>query len=291
MTRTALLVILSIVAASVVTAGQTLPLDALLADAARYVARYVETFSNVVTEEHYQQELVSASPLRVTNPPDPFGAPPPARSGRRTLRSDLVLVHVGPPLEWRPYRDVFEVNGKPVRDRDDRLVQLFMQPAQTTEEQALRIAQESARFNLSNVGRTLNAPGLALAFLQQTVQSRFQFTLDKRDGSAWIVKYTEQVVPTLFRHNSVLDNPSTGRFWIEAGTGIVSRTEHVVTPENLRAEVTTVFRMDKQLGIAVPVEMEEEVTGGPNSRNKLTGRATYTRFRRFEVRTETSRLP
>jgi hypothetical protein len=271
---------------------QTPALDDLLARAGLYVTRYVETFSNVVAEEHYEQELVWVGRLTVTNP-NPFLPPidKPGSSGRRTLRSDLILVNVGPPLEWRPYRDVFEVDGKPVRDRDDRLMKLFLQPTGTAEQQAIRIAQESARFNLSNVGRTLNAPGLALAFLQPAVQPRFHFTLDKRDGDAWIVRYTERVRPTLFRHNSALDNPSTGRFWIDADTGTVVRAEHIVTPDDLKATFTTVFRQDKQYGIAVPAEMREEVTGGPSSKNKLTGRATYSRFRHFEVKTETVRLP
>jgi hypothetical protein len=43
------------------------------------------------------------------------GVPPSVSASarpRRHLKSDLVLVKVGPPLEWRPYRDVFEVDGK-----------------------------------------------------------------------------------------------------------------------------------------------------------------------------------
>jgi hypothetical protein len=208
------------------------------------------------------------------------------------LKSELVLVKVGPPLEWRPYRDVFEVDGKAVRDRNDRLVKLFMDPSAPPETQAVRIAQESARFNLGSVQRTLNAPGLALAFLQPAMQPRFQFAVDKRDGNAWIVSFEERTRPTLFRDNSSAqtnaDNPSSGRFWIEAATGIVMKLEHVVNPEGIKATFTTVFRRDAEYGVAVPVEMLEEISGGPKSTNRITGKATYGKFRRFEVKTETA---
>ena len=97
------------------------------------------------------------------------------------MRADIVLVKVGPPLEWRMYRDVFEVDGRPVRDRAERLAALFLEPAETARAQAERIAEVSARFNISNLGRVLNEPGLPLAFLQTSLQPRFRFTLDRRD--------------------------------------------------------------------------------------------------------------
>jgi hypothetical protein len=271
-------------------------LERLLELAGSYVARYVETFSNVVVEEAYVQDLTWSGRVRPVDPYNPQETAVPGRNVRRTLRSDLVLVHVGPPLEWRPFRDVFEVDGKPVRDRDDRLSKLFMQPAATSEEQAVRIAQESARFNLNVMGlstivRTLNAPGLALAFLQPGVQSRFQFTLDKRDGPTWVVAFEEHAIPTLFRHNGTSDNPSAGRFWIEPTSGMVTKIEHTMAPGNLDLKFTTTFREDAERGVAVPVELSEEISLGANAGYKLTGHATYSRFRRFSVSTETTTAP
>ena len=276
--------------------AQTPSLDDLLSRAGQYVARYAEVFSNVVAEEEYAQELVWTGRLVVMSPAGPMAGVPQSVSTpprpRRRLKSDLVLVKVGPPLEWRPYRDVFEVDGKAVRDRNERLVKLFIESTASPEAQALRIAQESARFNLGSVQRTLNAPGLALAFLQPAIQSRFQFTLGKRDDDAWIVSFAERARPTLFRDNSSkqtnADNPSSGRVWIEPSAGTVTKIEHIVNPEGIKASFTTVFRKDTEYGVAVPVEMLEEISGGPKSNHRITGMASYGRFRRFEVKTETT---
>ena len=46
---------------------------------------------------------------------------------------------------WVGYRDTFEVDGKPVRDRDERLERLLSDGAVG---QAARIAEQNARFNL-----------------------------------------------------------------------------------------------------------------------------------------------
>mgnify|MGYP003694380831 CR=1 FL=1 len=50
------------------------------------------------------------------------GALSPVRpaSRHRELKSDFLLVKVGP-LEWLPFRDVYEVDGTPIRDREGRL--------------------------------------------------------------------------------------------------------------------------------------------------------------------------
>jgi hypothetical protein len=183
---------------------------------------------------------------------------------------------------------VFEVNGKPVRDRADRLVRLFMEPADEVRAQAERIAEESARFNLSHMGRVLNEPGLPLAFLQPSVQTRFEFVLDRREGDdEWVVRYEEKARPTLFWHNRTIPNPSTGRFWIDARTGEVSQSEHVVAPENFKATFVTEFRPDDRFGISVPTRMREQLwTGVQANAGRVQGVATYSNYRKFDVTTQ-----
>jgi hypothetical protein len=44
---------------------------------------------------------------------------------------------------------------------------------------------------------------------------------------------------------------------------------------------TTTFEVDRELRIRVPVEMEDEI-------GNFRGRATYSNFRRFKVRTEST---
>jgi hypothetical protein len=271
------------------------PLETVLELSAGYVTRYMDAMSSLTAEERYVQDVlgltivppgIAIQPPVTTRPPEPIKPPVPEVIGaeRRVLRADLVLVSVGPPLGWRMYRDVFEVDGRPVRDRAERLAALFQQPAETARAQAERIADASARFNISNLGRVLNEPGLPLAFLQTSIQSRFHFALDRRDrGNVWTVRYTEQAHPTLFWHNRTIENPSSGRFWIDVVTGEVSRSEHVVS-QGLAATFVTQFHRDDRFGISVPTEMREQLSAGAQAgARRVAGVATYSRYRKFSV--------
>jgi hypothetical protein len=63
------------------------------------------------------------------------------------LRSDVALTLTGR-NQWVAYRDTFDVDGVPVRDREERLQRLLGSGAW---EQAARIAEQNARFNLAKV--------------------------------------------------------------------------------------------------------------------------------------------
>jgi hypothetical protein len=254
-------------------------IDAVLARAAAYADRYLEVMSNLTVDEHYVQNLAGVRPMVSTS----VGAA--QTTQRRQLRSDIVLIRIGPPFEWRVYRDVFEVDGRPVRDRADRLERLLLEPASSARTQAERIAEESARFNISNLGRVLNEPGLPLLFLQHALQERFRFTIGERErGNVHVLAYQEVDRPTLFWHNRTIENPSAGRFWIDMLTGEVTRTEHRVSPSGFRATFTTLFRHDERFGVALPTEMREELsTGVQADARKVTGVARYSNYRRFAV--------
>jgi hypothetical protein len=263
------------------TPAQTPTVETVLARAAEYTSHFVETFSNVVATERYVQDVRPANAaLRLRSRPVP--------GSHRELRSDFLLLNVGGPLEWRPYRDVYLVDGKPVRDRDDRLTRLFTEPAATRLEQAARIAHESARHNIGLAARTVNTPVLALLFLQADVQHRFEFKLAGRDGRTAVVQYDEEFRPTIIRgirSTEDADLPASGRFWIDAETGRVSRSTLHVEQGPMRTQLTTTYRDEPRFGIAVPAEMREEVEFG---RTLTIGIATYDNFRRFEVKAETT---
>jgi hypothetical protein len=281
--------LLAILSVSARTAPQPPSLDQILARGAEYVGRHIEVMSNLVAEERYEQEIVRVPSLQIGRmmPGRVAGIMTPVGNARRVLRSDVELINVGPPVGWRSYRDVFEVDGKPVRDRSDRLAKLLLQPAASAREQANRIAAESARFNISDLGRTLNEPGLPIMFLQTALQPRFEFRLDKHDrGTVWILKYVERARPTLFQHNYVEDNPSSGRLWIDAATGEVTKTEQIVSPGDMAATFTTDFREDKKFSVALPTQMHEELKASiQDGVQRVQGTAKYTHFRRFQVTT------
>jgi hypothetical protein len=252
--------------------AQAVTLDTILARATAYVTMFVEKFSNVVSEERYRQAV--RRPGQVT-------------ADRRELRSDLIVIEDETPFGWIMFRDVFEVDGKPVRDREQRLLRLLTQPSPSARAQAARIADESARYNIGPGIRTTNTPELSILFLQASLQPRFTFKLGSRERSmgerVWIVEFREQSRPTLVRGEKDADLPASGRFWIDADTGQVVQSEINLRPTAARWNVTTTFKLDERLGIAVPVEMREYYQWWAT---EVTGTATYGRFRTFDVTTD-----
>jgi hypothetical protein len=158
------LAILVSLAGTFIGASQKPPaVDDVLRAAAAYVEVYEPQLSGVVSEEAYHQTSRNArGQTRAT----------------RLLRSDTLLIRTAA-QGWFGFRDVFEVDGKPVRDRDERLSKLFLNPSAGALEQAKRIADESARFNIGTQDgtliRTINLPTIALAFLRREFQNRSAF--------------------------------------------------------------------------------------------------------------------
>jgi hypothetical protein len=173
----------------------------------------------------------------------------------------------------------------PVRDRDERLAKLLLNSNDdTADERARAITEESARYNLGAVERTINNPIFALTFLRLELRSRIKFTAGKRDRAAAddirVVDYVEEGRPTVIAGPNGQDMPAFGRFWIEAATGRIIKAEMRVEVKQIKANLTTTFRGDTRLGIDVPAALHEEydMPGG-----RLTGVAEYSRFRRFGV--------
>jgi formylglycine-generating enzyme len=288
------------VAASVAALAAQRPpaIDDILARAARYVEEFIERFSNVVAEERYVQDTLGNLPAVAIGGRGSLQRLPPtsAASSHRELKSDFLLVKIGP-LDWLPFRDVFEVDGTPVRDREQRLARLFLPPAgaaaaaptEAAVAQAQQITNESTRYNLGAMQRTINTPILALMLLQRNMQNGVRFSLGKRDPGAgenvWAVEYKEEARPTLVRGAGNLDIPASGRFWIDAVTGRIVKAEINLSAPGVRARVTTSFHFDERFQIDVPVEMREHYE---LDRSQVNGTASYGRFRRFDVNADQS---
>ena len=257
-------------------------LELLLGRGGWYVFDFLEKFSNVVSEETYLQD--SSVPMQSAMLLGRAGS----GARNRALKSDFLLVSVSSAQDWVPFRDVFEVDGQLIRDRDSRLAKLFLKPSKNSLEQVYRIQDESARYNLGNMRRTINNPVLGIAMLQSDFQQRFHYSLGKLDPKVgpgvWIIEYKEEARPSFIRGRSDLDLFAHGRLWIEADTGRLMKTEVLLDQPTLRARITTSFRFDNRFGIAVPYEMQEEYKF--DNGIKVTAVATYDRFRRFDVSTE-----
>src|SRR5215470_6262452 len=164
------ILVVSLVAVPVL--AQTPEIDAILDRAGDYVATYEKTFVGVVAEETYRQQVQGG---RGRN--DARGFPVETPGQRRDLKSDVLLVRAPAGDRWIQFRDVFEVDGKPVRDREERLSKLFLQPSADARRQEEDIATASARYNIGGVNRTVNMPVLALTILEPANRPWFTFRL------------------------------------------------------------------------------------------------------------------
>src|SRR4051812_26199276 len=251
------------------------PLDAILDLAGDYVAAYEKNFVGVVAEETYRQEV------RGIGGTDPRGFPVEARGVRRDLKSDMLLVRAAAGDRWMQFRDVFEVDGKPVRDRAERLAKLFLQPSASTQQQVDDIAAASARYNIGGVNRNVNLPVLALTVLEPQNRAWFAFKGAKKAGSLFELEYREERGGTLIRTAGDQAMPAHGRFAVDLTTGRVLSSEMIAESAAVRAQIDVTYSLEPALGILVPREMREKYALKDGS--TIEGKAIYARFRRYQV--------
>jgi hypothetical protein len=251
-------------------------LQLALARLTEYAGGYERQYAGLVAEEDYLQA---------------------SRSDKVRLRSDFLLVRPAGTEGWVSFRDVFEVNGRAVRDRDDRLKRLFLDPSPEARARLKAVKDESARYNIGDIERNVNVPLFPLLFLTPENRLRFQFTLAGTRTVAgvpvWRIDVEERARPTLIVGTKGRDEPVSGWFFIDRMTGAIVETGLRMDQEEFTAEITVQYRRDAALGLWVPAEMRETYRiAAPAGTPKdwapmvLTGEATYSNFRRFQVKTE-----
>jgi VWFA-related protein len=263
-------------------ASREADLQLALSRLTEYVESYQREFSAVVAEEDYVQTL----------PFDVQSAAERTITRQVRLRSDFLLVRPENSNAWVSFRDVFEVDGKPVRDRDERLKRLFLDnPTAEALVRVQAVQDESARYNVGRVQRNINVPLFALRVLRLENRPRFHFTLagkgDSRGVPTWRIEGEERIRPTLVK------NPKTGRdvplrcwFLMDPETGAIVETGLDASDVDVTAHFVVRYRQDPLLGLWVPAQMEETYSAIPGRAEVMRGRATYSNFRRFQVKTE-----
>ena len=239
-----------------------------VAAATKYVENYLKEFSLLVCEERQVQTMVR-----------PNGKV----AKTRRLVSDLAFIRIGNSWLHQVFRDVISVDGKLIRNRDDRLKKLFLEGPKTTLEQARAIARESNRYNLG-VNRIGVSPLLPLAVLHSQRVGRFNFSLSGRT-----LTFDERLKPTdpgftdggrrgdLTQHGSVVLDPETGA--IETVTQL-SRT--VDGQAGLSFVVSYVD--DPKVKLLVPSTMTERYLDPARPKeDHLEVTSTFSSFRRFQV--------
>jgi hypothetical protein len=272
-------------------------LELVLQRTAQNLVQYYSSLSVLVAEEQYEQwiETVGQSSQALSLP---AGQPTRENIGppRRILVSDFLLMHLPGQAAWLGFRDVLLVDGQPVRDRQERLAALTTQNPKDFVAQASKIAEESARYNIGDVFRTINVPTQALDVLHADYQARFSFRRSGQESvdgnTAWKIQYTERNPPYLIRRTDGQGLRAAGIVWIDPTGGTVLKTQlEVVIAEAvqvLRTQITVDYRSDAKLGLRVPVEMQEthdltEPQKRSGSTSRIRGRARYQNFRRFET--------
>jgi hypothetical protein len=259
-----------------VTGARSPEFEILLEKLSEYAQAYTGHFSALVAEESYSQKA-------------------PHEHRQRRLRSDLLFVRLEPSAEWVSFRDVFEVDGQPVRDRELRLEKLFLTPASGGRARLEAIREESARYNLTPIARTINVPLYPLKILLPENIGRFQFSPGRAvqiDGvRAESVVFTEAGWPALVRDLDGRDVPLQGHFLVDPKTGAI--LESAISAELMEASASIVVRYarDARMGLWVPAEMKERYRTAARAAMEaeetvLEGTARYSNLRRFQVTTE-----
>jgi hypothetical protein len=271
-------------------AAQIPTLDEVLKRAATYVAAFRNQLSGIVGEEVYRQDITNTG--RLTNPL--------LVNPRRRLKSALLLVRPGGSDRYVELRDVLEVDGAPLHDRQGRLESLLRDRSASADAQIQAIIAESARYNIGRITRNVNTPLMALLFLDAEQQERFQFKhvdkpkpvfTDERDTAAndapvfrvstemWTIEYRERGRNTIIRTPKGGRMPAHGRFWIDPARGSILISELVVDGDGVIATVTVSYQSDPLIGFLVPIEMRESYVGYGE---RITGHAEYSKFRHIE---------
>jgi VWFA-related protein len=279
--------------------AHTPELDAALDAAAAYLQRYEQRISAIGAEEDYQQAVTPLSGLTISALQARRNAANdgPTSPTTRKTRANVMTIGLGA-RGWVAFRDVFEVDGKAVRDREERLSRILQNVTSDSLDQARKIAVESARYNIdpeaTRIDRTINVPMTALLFLRGANQSRSAFRLGKPERVNGVdcvtLQFSERSEPRLIRTRD--DAPAQGTIWIDmANGGRIVKTELSMVSGGLvnmavRSRTAVTYARVDKLDLWVPVVMDEnyEVTA---THQTLTGHATYSDFREFKVATST----
>ena len=247
-------------------------LDAVVRRIGGYVDNYGARASLFVASERYEQRTDGSTS---------------ARSRQRTTVAEVALLRVEALGGWQQFRDVTHVDGRPLEDRTNRLVDALLSGARGLGE-ARRISDESSRFNIGLIERNFNVPTTALFFFSSAHHDRFRIRARDTGKDPWRLDWEEVQTPTFIRDAQGTSIPTRGSLWVNSADGTIVRTllEASMRGRNGqmgsgRVEVT--YERHEALRKWLPVRMVEEWTtnmaGG--SWGRVRGTAEYSNYREF----------
>lgn len=242
-----------------------------------YVQSYGEKASIVVGTERYTQDTRGSADLSAAT---------------RFLVSDFAIVRADALSDWLGFRDVIEVDGKRLGDHDERLAHVLM-ASQGRYDEARRLSDESARFNIGSIQRNFNEPTAVLFYFSPKNQDRFKFSRRPiGDDGLWEIAFAEHSRATIIRTPEGEPVPSAGSVWVKPADGTIVRTllkVAMIPMRNARGQrgsgqVDVTYRRIEALDMWLPWTMTESFeTMRQNTWERINGRAVYSNYRQFQT--------
>ena len=269
----------SLAAGPLAAAGPGKPsLEEVLRRMSAYVEAYGEKASIVVATERYTQSVTAGE-----------GGPQ-----RRLTVADFAIVRAAGFGGWIGFRDVVEADGVRLDNHADRLLTILSDVSGRLDE-AERLSNESARFNIGPISRNFNVPTAVLFFFRPESLERFKFTRTSvaADGT-WEIAFRETAHPTIIRTPEGRSVPSKGRLWVNAADGTVLRTQLQMKEfapgrsasrwDAGLAQVDVIYARVPAVGMWLPetmTELYDVVRAGRPQRT--TAEAKYSEYRVFRT--------
>lgn len=238
--------------------------ESLITKAAAYVTEYRERLTYLMATERYKQTLSGGLTQY---------------DMEESLASDVYFVYVPSDKVWMAIRDVEVVDGKALKEREN--VRAILNSGQTGAARALK--DKNAKYNLGTIMRNFNEPTLALHVLDDDHRPHFSFTKQTSSRGRTTFSFAENSAPTLIINTDGKPAFSRGELTIDDATGRVERSVLRVKLGSVDAAMTTTFRADDKLKMWVPARFDESYVEDSRRPQKVTGRADYSNFTRFDV--------
>jgi hypothetical protein len=252
--------------------GEAPSLKTVVERIGRYVDAYEPDLSTLVARERYTQTVRG------------FRQDPPRD---RTLISDFLFLRLpGRDGPWLGFRDVIEVDGKPVERHEERLREIVGSSPGDAAYRAFQMSRESSLYNIGSLQRTVNVPVCVLGWMHPRLQDRFSFERDGLESvggvSAWRIRFRERKEPTIVRDHLGKNVSSSGYVWVDPTDGRILQTEQLHSRGVLRVRIQVYFERNADFGILVPSRMLEQYL---DNYGRLETEAVYSNYRRFGVTT------
>ena len=236
--------------------------------ASTYVEEYEKKFAYLVADEMYEQVVFEGNRDQWR---------------RRRLKSETYLTYLAADAEWIAIRDVLEVEGNKVLDRED--LQPLLARADQIKGLADRLVSINARYNIGRVERNFNEPTLPLLLLEpkRSMHVKFNRKAVAREGDrTWVTLAFAETDGYTLVGGSLGRDPAKGEIELDAATGTIRRTLYQLNRNKVKASLETIYTEDPKFELWLPTLLRERYESTVDGRQTIECEAKYTNYRRWE---------